>query len=75
MVAKVEIEERALLDANERERILQYMGSVGTIEEALRVMNSLKEWTSGKEKGKAVKVSYTVPIKFALDDKPKTEEK
>jgi hypothetical protein len=38
-------------------------------------MNSLKDWTPGKDKGKAVKVSYTVPIKFALDEKPKTEEK
>lgn len=36
--------------------------------EALRVMNSLeKTWTPGKEKGVLVKVSYTVPINFALD--------
>lgn len=36
--------------------------------EALRVMNALnKTWKPGKQKGKAVKVSYTVPIKFALD--------
>lgn len=41
--------------------------------EALRVMNGLKTWTPGKEKGVPVKVSYTVPIKFALDSK-KTEE-
>ena len=37
--------------------------------EALRVVNSLKDWTPGKEKGKAVKVSYTLPIQFALDHK------
>jgi len=37
--------------------------------EALRVMNTLdKTWTPGKEKGKAVKVSYTVPINFSLGD-------
>ena len=36
--------------------------------EALRVMNALdKTWKPGKQKGKAVKVSYTVPIKFALN--------
>ena len=36
--------------------------------EALRVMNALdKTWKPGKQKGVPVKVSYTVPIKFALD--------
>ncbi len=36
--------------------------------EALRVVSALdKAWTPGKEKGKAVKVSYTLPVKFALD--------
>lgn len=43
--------------------------------ESLRVIKELKTWTPGKEKGKAVKVSYTIPIKFALDDKPKADEK
>ncbi len=42
--------------------------------ESLRVMSNLKTWKPGMEKGKAVKVAYTVPIKFALDDKPKTGE-
>ena len=40
-------------------------------QEAIRVMKQLKTWTPGKMNGKAVKVSYTVPIKFALDGKPK----
>jgi len=41
--------------------------------EALRVLNELdKTWQAGKQKGKAVKVSYTVPINFALDGGPKT---
>ena len=38
--------------------------------ESLRVINELKTWSPGKEKGKAVKVSYTVPINYALDGKP-----
>jgi len=42
--------------------------------EALRVMGQLKTWKPGKEKGEAVKVSYTVPIKFALDDEKKEEK-
>lgn len=35
--------------------------------EALRVINDLKTWKPGKDKGKVVKVSYTIPIQFALD--------
>ena len=38
-------------------------------DEALRVVKSLKTWKPGKEKGKAVKVAYTVPINFALAEK------
>lgn len=34
--------------------------------ESLRVISSLPKWKPGKEKGKAVKVQYTVPITFAL---------
>ncbi len=35
--------------------------------EAVRVVSSLPKWKSGKQRGKNVKVSYTVPIKFALN--------
>ena len=38
--------------------------------ESLRVVNGLKTWIPGKEKGKAVKVAYTIPINYALDGKP-----
>ncbi len=34
--------------------------------EALRVVNSLPPWKPGKQRGKAVRVSYTVPINFVL---------
>jgi len=34
--------------------------------EALRVVNSLPKWKPGKQRGKAVNVSYTVPINFVL---------
>ncbi|WP_163325158.1 energy transducer TonB [Draconibacterium mangrovi] len=44
--------------------------------EALRVMNALnKTWKPGKQKGVAVKVSYTVPINFALDKQAAKEKK
>lgn len=35
-------------------------------EEAMRVVKSLPKWTPGKQRGKAVNVSYTVPIEFKL---------
>jgi len=34
--------------------------------EALRVVNALPKWKPGKQRGKAVRVSYTVPINFVL---------
>ena len=34
--------------------------------EALRVISELPKWTPGKDKGKLVKVGYTVPVQFAL---------
>lgn len=35
-------------------------------QEALRVVNSSPIWEAGKNKGKQVKVSYTIPIQFKL---------
>ncbi len=34
--------------------------------EALRVVNGLPKWKPGKQRGKTVNVSYTVPINFVL---------
>lgn len=34
--------------------------------EAIRVVQSMPKWAPGKQRGKAVKVSYTVPINFRL---------
>lgn len=34
--------------------------------EAVRVVQSMPAWKPGKQRGKAVKVSYTVPINFVL---------
>jgi TonB family protein len=35
--------------------------------EAVRVINNLPKWKSGKQRGTAVNVEYTVPINFALN--------
>ncbi|MDR0537599.1 MAG: energy transducer TonB [Tannerellaceae bacterium] len=34
--------------------------------EALRVVNSMPKWTPGKQRGKPVRVRYTVPVTFKL---------
>ena len=34
--------------------------------EAVRVVKSMPKWTPGRQRGKAVRVSYTVPINFKL---------
>lgn len=34
--------------------------------EALRVVKSMPKWTPGKQRGKAVRVKYTVPVTFRL---------
>ncbi|MDR1584953.1 MAG: energy transducer TonB [Prevotellaceae bacterium] len=34
--------------------------------EALRVLELMPKWTSGKRKGKAVKVRFTLPVDFKL---------
>jgi protein TonB len=34
--------------------------------EAVRVINKMPKWKPGRQRGKAVKVSYTVPINFQL---------
>ena len=36
-------------------------------QESLRVISNLKDWTPGMEKGKKVKVEFTLPINFALN--------
>ena len=39
----------------------------GCDEEAIRVISSMPDWKPGLENGKAVRVDYNIPIKFALD--------
>ena len=43
--------------------------------EAIRVVSMMPKWNPGKQRGKAVSVSYTMPIMFRLQSPaPKTEE-
>ena len=38
----------------------------GCDEEAMRVVKSMPNWKPGKQRGKAVRVSYTIPVSFKL---------
>ena len=35
--------------------------------EALRVVNSMPRWKPGKQRGKPVRVEYTLPINFRMN--------
>ena len=49
-------------------KVLRGIGG-GCDEEAVRVVSSMPNWSPGMQRGKAVRVSYNIPIKFTLDDK------
>src|SRR5690606_27425558 len=46
-------------------KVLRSIGG-GTDEEAIRVVESMPKWKPGKQRGKAVKVQYNLPIRFTL---------
>lgn len=46
-------------------KVLRGIGG-GCDEEAMRVIKNMPKWNAGKQRGKAVKVSYNLPIKFTL---------
>lgn len=46
-------------------KVLRGIGG-GTDEEAIRVVKNMPKWKPGKQRGKPVKVSYNLPIRFSL---------
>lgn len=46
-------------------KVLRGIGG-GCDEEALRVVKNMPKWSPGKQRGKPVKVSYNLPIRFSL---------
>ena len=48
-------------------KLLRGIGG-GCDEEGIRVVKSMPKWTPGQQAGKAVRVYYTLPIFFKLDD-------
>ena len=47
----------------------------GCDEESLRVVKAMPKWKPGMNKGKAVRVSYVLPISFKLDESATTAKK
>ncbi|MBW6460037.1 MAG: TonB family protein [Bacteroidales bacterium] len=46
-------------------RVLRGIGG-GCDEEAIRVVRNMPKWTPGKQRNKAVRVQYNLPVKFTL---------
>jgi len=46
-------------------KVLRGIGG-GCDEEALRVIKNMPKWTPGKQRGRAVRVQYNIPIRFIL---------
>ncbi len=46
----------------------------GCGEEALRVIQTMPQWIPGKQKGKIVKVSFVIPVKFKLEGGSKNKK-
>ncbi len=46
-------------------KVLRGIGG-GADEEAIRVVKNMPSWSPGKQRGKAVRVSYNLPIRFSL---------
>lgn len=46
-------------------KVLRGIGG-GCDEEAMRVVKNMPKWSPGKQRGKPVKVSYNLPIRFSL---------
>jgi protein TonB len=46
-------------------KVLRGIGG-GCDEEAMRVVENMPRWNPGKQRGKAVRVSYNLPVKFTL---------
>jgi protein TonB len=46
-------------------KVLRGIGG-GCDEEAIRVVESMPKWTPGRQRGKAVRVSFNLPVRFTL---------
>ena len=48
------------------EAVKNTSGDAALEKEAIRVIKSMPKWSPGKQRGQAVRVKYTVPVRFRL---------
>lgn len=48
--------------------VLRSAGDASLDKEAIRVIKSMPKWTPGKQRGKPVRVSYTLPVSFKIQN-------
>ncbi|MEO1261498.1 MAG: M56 family metallopeptidase [Bacteroidota bacterium] len=53
--------------------IIRAIGA-GCDEEVIRVVNTMPNWTPGKQRGKAVRVQFNLPVRFKLSDEKTTAQ-
>ena len=49
-------------------QVVRSSGNDSLDQEAIRVINNMPKWKPGKQRGKPVRVKYTIPINFRLQD-------
>ncbi|HNX44870.1 MAG TPA: M56 family metallopeptidase [Bacteroidales bacterium] len=54
-------------------KVLRGIGG-GCDEEALRVIKAMPKWNPGTHSGEPVRVQFNMPVKFKLDNRPKTQQ-
>jgi protein TonB len=47
-------------------QVVRSSGEASLDKEAVRVINSMPKWKPGKQRGKPVRVKYTLPVNFRL---------
>lgn len=55
--------------------VVQSGGDASLDKEAVRVLKSMPRWKPGKQKGKPVRVKYTVPVNFRIERTPSKTNK
>ena len=55
-------------------RAVRSSGNKSLDREAIRVLQSMPNWTPGLQRGKPVRIQYTVPIGFRLPEKDNTSD-
>ena len=56
-------------------QVVRTSGDASLDKEAVRVIGTMPKWKPGTQRGKPVRVIFTIPINFRLSDEPKESAK